>query len=74
MVKKKKKSKELSEVFFEMTGKVYVVEKLNGKEIERTEIDGTTVLNCLIDILEKSIDAETVRRKIKNEYAIRKGR
>lgn len=62
------------EAFFELEGNVYLVEKRNGKETSRAEIDGTVVLQCLVGILEKAMSDDEVRRVLKNEYAIRKTR
>jgi hypothetical protein len=62
------------EAFFELDGNVYLVEKRNGKETSRSEIDGAVVLQCLVGILEKAMSDDEVRRVLKNEYAIRKTR
>jgi hypothetical protein len=76
MVTKKKKKKNViaEEACFELHGNVYIVEKINGKEVNRTELDGNLVLNCLVGILEKSLSEDEVRRKFKDEYSIRKSR
>lgn len=53
---KKTKPIELAdEILFELDGQVYIVGKKNGKEIERTPLDGNVVLQCLLNTLSDGI-------------------
>ncbi len=56
MKKKAAKKKPVkSEVFLELDGKVYIVEKLNGIEIEKNELEGNIVLRCILQCLKDSL-------------------
>lgn len=52
---KTKKSTPNEEAFLELEGNVYIVEKKNGKITSKEVLDGTTVLKCLLYVLEQSI-------------------
>lgn len=60
MKKKKtttKPAKLKTDLFLELEGNVFVVEKdLKGKVVSREAIDGKTVLQCLLTQLSKAID------------------
>ena len=43
------------ECLLELVGGIYVVEKNNGKEVSRGEIDPTTILKCLMFHLEQGV-------------------
>ena len=68
MKKSNKKSKK-SELLFSLEGKVFLIEKVDGKEVSKEEIDGETVLHSLDYTLRKSLellkDKENVRKIIK---------
>ena len=52
--KTKSKSKE-TEMFLELAGNVYIVEKLGDKEIQRDVIEGDVVLQCLLNTLTQAL-------------------
>lgn len=55
--KKKEKPVELAdEILFELDGQVFIVGFKNGKEIERTPLDGNVVLQCLVSTLSNGMD------------------
>lgn len=53
----RKPAKLKTDLFLELEGNVFVVEKdLKGKVVSREAIDGKTVLQCLLTQLSKAID------------------
>jgi len=48
--------KNKEELCLELEGKVFIVEKKNGKVTKRTPLDGMLVLKSLVHILEKAVD------------------
>lgn len=54
----KKTKKIKTELLLELDGKVFIIEKKNGKEILREEIDGKTVLRCLLSMIEQAVSRE----------------
>ncbi len=56
VTKKKTKPELADEILFELDGQVFIVGMKNGKEIERTPLDGNVVLQCLVSTLRNGID------------------
>lgn len=54
--KKKSKPELADEILFELEGQVFIIGMKNGKEIERTPLDGNVVLQCLISTLTSGMD------------------
>jgi len=48
--------KDKSELLFELDGKVFIVEKENGQEVLREEMDGKVVLQCIMKCLKDGLD------------------
>lgn len=63
---KKKKQPKCDELLFELEGKVFIVEKNKGKETNRTELEGKTVLGCLVKCI---TDGVTLMEKDFNKGA-----
>ncbi len=45
------------EMFFELEGKTYIVEKENGKIVNKTELDGKLVLECVLRCLKNGLNS-----------------
>lgn len=56
-MKKKAKAKK-NGMFLELEGKLYIVERKNGKET-REELDSETMLQALLTIITKAIESYT---------------
>ena len=55
--KKKASVKPLkSELFFELDGHVYIVEKKDGKVVSRDELDGKLVLQSIVSVLSEELN------------------
>lgn len=65
LAKKPKRKKEKTNLFFEMEGKVSIVERQeDGIVISQEEIDGEVVLKCLVSLLERAMKTELDLDKI----------
>lgn len=56
------------ECLLELSGNVYVVEKKNGKEVSRGEIDGTVVLQCLMSHLKEGLGLLEKKSKLDTTF------
>jgi hypothetical protein len=61
MKRKPKKTEAEPQVSLELVGKVNIVERIPGKRIKRTSLDGEIVLHCVLDVLRRGLEAEEKR-------------
>lgn len=54
-MKKKKSITKKEELILELDGKVFIIEKKNGKVKDKRELDGTLVLLAVKDCIERGI-------------------
>ncbi len=55
-LKRKTKKKMKSGVYLELNGEVSIIERKAGKRAKREPLDGRLVLECVLDVLRRSLD------------------